>query len=133
VGLLTSSGHFTAGDDPEPFGVAKMSQQEAEDRISEFLRATPHLSVVDRDQPAEDLRVRHGGYDVRSVVKDHNVALPRDRLLDAAAAGRIGEVSGRLYSFTGAAAQGRLRRQAAPEWVSQLQRDAVDAVLLVPV
>ena len=133
VGLLTSSGHFMAGDDPEPLGVADMSQQEAEDRISEFLRATPDLSVVDRDLPVEDLRVRHGGYDIRSVAKDHNVALPRDRMLDAAADGRIGEVSDRLYSFAGATAQGRLRKQAAPEWVSQLQRDAVDAVLLVPV
>jgi len=133
VGLLTSSGHFMAGDDPEPFGVTEMSQKEAEDRISEFLRATPELSVVDRDLPAEDLRVRHGGYDIRSVARDHNVALPRDRMLDAAAGGRIGEVSDRLYSFTGATAQGRLRKQAAPEWVSQLQRDAVDAVLLIPV
>ena len=133
VGLLTSSGHFMAGDDPEPLGVAGMSQQEAEDRISEFLRATPDLSVVNRDRPGEDLRVRHGGYDISSVAKDHNVALPRDRMLEAAADGRIGEVSARLYSFTGATAQGRLRKQAAPEWVSQLQRDAVDAVLLVPV
>jgi len=90
VGLLTSSGHFMAGDDPEPLGVADMGQQEAEDRISEFLRATPDLSVVDRDLPAEDLRVRHGGYDIRSVVKDHNVALPRDRLLEAEAAGLDG-------------------------------------------
>ncbi len=133
VGLLTSSGHFTVGDDPEPFGVADMSQREAEDRIAEFMRATPDLSVIDRDLPAEDLRVRHGGYDIRSVAKDHNVALPRDRMLDAAADGRIGAVSDRLYSFAGATAQGRLRKQAAPEWVSQLQRDAVDAVLLVPV
>ena len=122
-----------AGDDPEPLGVPEMSQQEAEDRISEFLRATPDLSVIDRGSPARELRVRHGGYDIRSVTKDHNVALPRDRLAEAAADGRIGEVSDRLYSFVGAAAQGRLRKQAAPEWVSQLQRDAVDAVLLVPV
>jgi hypothetical protein len=133
LGLVTSSGHFAAGDDPQPFGVVAMSQQEAEQRISEFLRASPDLSIIDRDLPAEELRVRHGGYDIRSVTKDHNVALPRDRLLDAAAAGRIGEVSDRLYSFTGATAQGRLRKQAAPEWVAQLQRDAVDAVLLVPV
>ena len=133
VGLLSSSGHFVAGDDPEPFGVPEMSQQEAEDRISEFMRATPELSVIDRGAPARELRVRHGGYDIRSVTRDHNVALPRDRLADAAADGRIREVSDRLYSFVGATAQGRLRKQAAPEWVSQLQHDAVDAVLLVPV
>lgn len=133
VGLLTSSGHFAAGDDPQPFGVEAMTQDEAEDRISEFLRAIPELSSIDRDLPADKLRVRHGGYDIRSVAKDPNIALPRDRLVEAAAAGRIGEVADRIYSFTGATAQGRLRKEAAPEWVARLRSDAVDVVLLVPV
>ncbi len=132
VGLLTSSGHFAAGDDPKPFGVANMTQQEAEDRISEFLREAPQLSAIPADISAADLRVRHGGYDVRSVRKDHNVAFPRDRLLDAARSGRIGEVAPTLYSFTGATAQGRVRKVAS-QWAQQLLDDRIDVLLLVPV
>ena len=132
VGLLTSSGHFAAGDDPEPFGVTGISQREAENRISEFLREAPDLSAIAADIDAAELRVRHGGYDVRSVRKDHNVAFPRDRLLEAADSGRIGAVAPTLYSFTGAAAQGRVK-QLAPQWAQRLQADRIDALLLVPV
>ncbi len=132
AGLLTSSGHFADGDDPEPFGVRNMTQQEAEDRIGEFLREAPILSVIPRDLPADQLRVRHGGYDVRSAVRDHNVAFPRDALLSAKDAGRIGDVSERLYSFPGATAQGRIK-QLAPEWAQQMHDDVIDVLLLVPV
>jgi hypothetical protein len=132
LGLLTSSGHFVAGDDPEPFGVKDMSQQEAEDRITDFLRAPPTLSAIPRDTPSANLAVRHGGYDVRSVRHDPNVTFPRDRLVEAEAAGRIGSLAATLYSFTGAAAQGRVKR-AADEWAATLHRDHVDAILLVPV
>ena len=132
VGLLTSSGHYAAGDDPEPFGISGMTQQEAEDRISDFLREAPRLSAIPRDIDDPDLRVRHGGYDVRSVRKDYNVAFPRDHLVDAARRGRIGEVAATLYSFTGAAAQGRLKR-LAPQWAQQLLDDRIDVLLLVPV
>ena len=132
LGLLTSSGHFVAGRDPEPFGVKGMTQQEAEDRITDFLRAAPTLSAIPRDTPTADLVVRHGGYDVRSVRHDPNVTFPLDRILEAEAAGRIGSVAETLYSFTGAAAQGRVKK-AADEWAAILGRDQIDAVLLVPV
>ncbi len=46
VALLTSSGHFVAGDDPEPFGVEAMTQAEAESRIAEFLKTEPSLSTI---------------------------------------------------------------------------------------
>lgn len=133
VGLMTSSGHFTAGDDPEPFGVEDMTQLEAVDRIGEFLRETPVMSQIERDIDAGDLRVRHGGYDIRSAVKDFNVAFPRDALLAAQQAGRIGEVADPLYSFPGAASQGRLRKNVLPGWVEMLHEAAIDVLLLVPV
>jgi D-proline reductase (dithiol) PrdB len=132
VGLVTSSGHFVAGDDPEPFGVKDMTQQEAHDRIGEFLREAAVLSAIPRDAPAENLVVRHGGYDIRSALRDPNVTFPRDRLVEAEERGRIGELAHTLYSFPGATAQGRVKR-AAREWASQLVADEIDVVLLVPV
>ncbi len=133
LGLLTSSGHFVAGDDPKPFGVEDMTQGEAIDRIGEFLRAVPELSAIDADVDAERLRVRHGGYDIRSVAADHNVALPRDALVEARDAGRIGALTDAFYSFVGATSQGRLRRVAVPSWIERLQTTGTDVLLLVPV
>jgi hypothetical protein len=59
MGLLTSSGHFVEGDDPQPFGVENMSQKEAEERIGEFIKSPPQLSTIPIDIPKEKLRVRH--------------------------------------------------------------------------
>lgn len=132
IGLLTSSGHFADGDDPEPLGVTAMSQQEAEDRIGDFLREAPQLSAIPAEIGTSELRVRHGGYDIRAVRKDHNVAFPRDLLAAASRAGRIGELAPTLYSFTGAAAQGRLKR-LIPQWAQRLHDDEIDVLLLVPV
>lgn len=133
VALLTSSGHFVAGDDPEPFGVVGMTQAEAEARISEFLREAPTLSSIPADTAAGDLRVRHGGYPVAAVAADHQVALPLGHLRHLAEQGRIGELADRAYSFVGAAAQLRLRDHVAPDWAHRLRSDEVDLVLLVPV
>lgn len=133
VGLLTSSGHFTEGDDPEPFGITSMTQAEAEDRIDDFLKATPVLSRLHRDVAIEDINVRHGGYDIRSAGRDHNVTLPRDALAEAERDGVIGEFAETMYSFVGATAQGRLRKHALPEWVEELESSGLDALLLVPV
>ncbi len=132
IGLLTSSGHFVSGDDPKPFGVIGMTQQEAEDRIKDFLREAPTLSSIPADTSTADLVVRHGGYDTRSAQHDPNVVFPRDRLLEAVAAGRIGKLADTLYSFTGAAAQGRVKK-IARDWSARLHRDQIDVLLLVPV
>lgn len=133
VGLLTSSGHFAAGDDPGPFGIENMDQDEAVARIDDFLKVTPELSRIDRDVEAGRLRVRHGGYDVRSAERDHNVALPRDALLEAESTGHIGEFARTMYSFVGAASQGRLRKHALPGWIEEFHAARLDALLLVPV
>lgn len=133
VGLLTSSGHFVAGDDPEPFGVRDMTQVEAVERIADFMKETPVLSVIPGDFRPEDLRVRHGGYDIRSAVMDYNVVFPRDALVAAARDGRIGGVAHDLHSFPGATSQGRLRKKALPGWIDMLTEADIDVLLLVPV
>jgi hypothetical protein len=133
VGLMTSSGHFVAGDDPEPFGIAAMTQAEAEARISEFLREPPVMSRIPLEVAQGDLRVRHGGYDVASAQRDFNVVLPLDALRAVREAGRIGDIADPVYSFPGATSQGRLRKEALPGWVEMLQTAAIDVLLLVPV
>ena len=133
LALVTSSGHFVEGDDPQPFGAVDMTQAEAEARIGEFIREAPVLSEIPVETPAANLRVRHGGYPVASVETDHQVALPIGHLGDMAASGAIGELAPNAYSFVGAAAQGRIRRDVGPAWAQQMIAEHVDAVLLVPV
>lgn len=130
VALLTSSGHFAPGDDPQPLGVADMTQDEAEQRIGDFLREQPTLSAVPVDEVAP--KVRHGGYDVRGARVDHNVAFPIDRMRELDAAGVIGTLVPEAFSFVGACAQTRLLKQSAPAWADRLGAVA-DVVLLVPV
>jgi hypothetical protein len=133
VALLTSSGHFVAGHDPQPLGVADMSQAEAERRVGEFLREAPTLSDIPIDTAPDDLRVRHGGYPVAAAAIDHNVNLPLDALRALEIEGVIGEVHHIARSFVGATSQLRLRDGVAPEWAEILRAEQVDAVLLVPV
>ncbi len=130
VALLTSSGHFT--QDPEPFGVVGMTQQEAENRINDFLEVAPDLSRISVNAGSHELTVRHGGYDVTSVALDHNVALPIDILRDLDDAGVIGKFHHEAYSFVGAAAQRRLQKETSPEWTAMLKDADVDVALLIP-
>jgi len=133
VALLTSSGHFAAGDDPEPFGLKNMTQQEAENRIFDFLKAEPVLSEIPRDTSPEKLEVRHGGYDVRSSRADTNTTFPLEILATMEAEGKIGRLAPRAYSFVGACSQVRLLKQTGPEWVAKLISAKVAAAVLVPV
>ncbi len=132
VGMLTTSGHFVVGDDPEPFGEAGLTQQDAVDRIGEFLRETPSLSEIPSDTPTGDLRVRHGGYDIRSALRDPNVTFPIDRLREARDDGRVGGLTSTFFSFTGATSHGKLREQL-PGWVERIREEGADVMLLVPV
>lgn len=132
VGLISSTGHFVEGDDPEPFGVVDMTQDEAVDRISEFLKDTPILSEVPFHIDEGSTRVRHGGYDITSAARDRNVAFPVDRLNEMADSGMIGGVTATAFSFPGATAQGRLKKEL-PAWVDRVASEEPDVLLLVPV
>ena len=131
--LMSTSGHFVEGDDPQPFGVENMNQAEATERILDFIRSEPTLSSIRVDTPKEKLRVRHGGYDIRGAQADPNVVFPYELLLDLEREERIGELAPEAYSFVGACSQKRLLNRTGPEWVKLLQEQKVDAALLVPV
>lgn len=133
IALLTSSGHFVEGNDPEPFGVKNMSQEEAVKRIDDFLKTEPTLSVIPIDTPKEKLRVRHAGYDIRGAQADPNVTFPHERFRELDREGIIGELAPEAYSFVGACAQTRLLNHTGPQWTDMLQHQELDAVVLVPV
>jgi len=132
VGLLTSSGHYPIAADPEPLGVAGMTQGAAEGQVNDFLKATPVLSEIPGDLPDDEIAVRHPGYDVRSVQRDPNVAFPREHLRALVADGTIGGVAESSFSFVGATSQRRLL-QEIPEWADRMKAAGADVVLLVPV
>lgn len=131
--LISSSGHFVAGNDPHPLGVANMSQEEATERIVDFLRCEPQLSSIPVDTPGEALRVRHPGYDIRAAEADPNVVFPLERLWEMEAEGVIGELAPEAYSFVGACSQRRFLRKTLPGWVATIREQGADAALLVPV
>ncbi|MFB3043991.1 MAG: glycine/sarcosine/betaine reductase selenoprotein B family protein [Acidimicrobiia bacterium] len=132
VGLVTSSGHFVSGDDPSPLDQDDMTQDWAIAQITEFLRAVPVLSEIPRDLSAEEIRVRHPGYDIRSVSRDLDVALPRTPLIKAEHTGRIGRLAPNLFSFVGACSQGRLNNEL-DDWVQLWKSEGIEALFLVPV
>ncbi|MCB0017398.1 MAG: hypothetical protein KDE09_06360 [Anaerolineales bacterium] len=132
LALITSTGHFPADQDPEPFGVKGMTQAEAIERISDFTRSAPELTPIPVDLPAADLAVRHGGYDIRGAQADRNTSLPLDRLRELAAAGWL-KLHETAYSFVGAAAQMRILNKTGPEWVEQFKQAGIEGALLIPV
>lgn len=131
--LFTSSGHFEEGHDPEPFGVADMTQAEAEARIKETIKEPPTLSQIPIETPADRIRVRHGGYPVEAARTDHQVVLPLGHLRDLVAEGVIGELVEHAYSFVGAAPQGLMRGKVGKEWAEMARDLEADAALLVPI
>ena len=132
VALLTTSGHFVEGEDPQPFGVENMTQTEAIERISDFIRAKPTLSFIPPDVESGKLRTRHGGYPIRSAQDDPNVAIPIDHMCDLADEGVIGSYVG-AYSFVGATSQIRLQKESIPEWIAELRSKNTEVAFLVPV
>ncbi|KAA3664376.1 MAG: hypothetical protein DWQ04_06045 [Chloroflexi bacterium] len=133
VMMLTSTGHFVDGDDPNPLGIENMTQQQAMEMISQFLRTPPTLSEIPTDTPDDKLRVRHGGFDIRAVQEDQGVAFPMAHLNEFANEGIIGELASPVYSFVGATAQMPLLKKTGPAWVEMFRERGVETAVLVPV
>lgn len=77
---------------------------------------------------------RSDAFDETGIRGDYNLALPVDRLREMAAAGEIGGVAPRHFSFQGSIpAPSRLLKMTAPEVAGKLRSDGVDGVLLTPV
>ena len=89
-----------------------------------------------REIPADNatqLRFSHGGYNTRLAYKDPDVVFPLRTLHELAAAGTIGSVAPRVFSFMGYIPDTEpLLRASGPAVANALLSDAVDLVLLVP-
>ena len=91
--------------------------------------------VISVDEPRARLTITHDYYDHSAADRDLNVVLPIDRLREARAAGRVGAVGPRVYSFMGHVDGGHLRTlidTTAPDVARRLVEDGADAVLMTP-
>ena len=131
--LLTSSGHFAKGDDPNPLGAVNMTQKEAEKRIMEFIKEEPVLSAIPKNIVPEDLMVRHGGYDINGAKNDPNVVFPLALFKMLEQNKVIGKLAEYAFSFIGACSQKRIIKKTGPKWVTQLKNMNIDAAFLIPV
>jgi D-proline reductase (dithiol) PrdB len=89
------------------------------------------------DRTARDLVLGHWSpnFDRSGFQIDINVVYPIDRLEELAAAGVIGDVAPRHFSFAGNQPDTvtELRLDSGPACAGELTKDAVDVVLLTPV
>ncbi|MBI3893071.1 MAG: hypothetical protein HY303_16255 [Candidatus Wallbacteria bacterium] len=84
---------------------------------------------------AGEWTITHDYYDHRDALADANIVLPADRLAELAAAGRIGEVAPRHFSFMGHIDGPHipvLMQRTAPRVARLLEEDRVDAAVLAP-
>jgi len=83
-------------------------------------------------EPAPDLRISHVGYDRKHTsAEDINSYFPLQRLKEAAAAGRVGELNGRFYGAPSLRSQRLTTERHAPAILDLCRQDRIDAAILV--
>ena len=136
----------------DPVPCAPLRRPLAESRVALVTTAGLHAP----DQPAFNQRLRLGdtswreiasdtptatlieshrsqSFDHRGIAADRNLAFPLDRFRELVAAGEIGRLNHRHFSFMGSIIGPRpLIEQSAPEVARLLRADGVDVVFLTP-
>jgi D-proline reductase (dithiol) PrdB len=99
-----------------------------------FADYDPSYRIIPGDADMDDLVMSHlsTNFDRTGFYRDVNTVLPIDRLRELAAAGAVGSVAARHFSFMGAAPPGAME-PLARELAGLLKDDGVDAALLCPV
>jgi D-proline reductase (dithiol) PrdB len=95
----------------------------------------PSVRVIPVDTPRGEVRITHKYYDHSAADRDLNVVVPIDRLRELAAAGDVGGVAPRIYSFMGHIDGPHVRtlvERSAPDVARRLRGDGADAVVLTP-
>lgn len=133
VALLTTTGHFATDDDPNPFGMTGLTQEQVVNMTGDFGKADPTLSEIPVSTSRLRTSVRHGGYDIRAAAADRNTSFPIDRMLELEDEGVIGQFVNPAFSFVGLTSQLRLRKQIAPSWAAKLKAAGAQAAVLIPI
>ncbi len=82
--------------------------------------------------PSPDLRIAHVGYDRKHTsAEDINSYFPLQRLKEAAADGRMGELNGRFYAVPTLRSQRLTTERDALEILDMCREDGIDAAILV--
>jgi D-proline reductase (dithiol) PrdB len=95
----------------------------------------PSYRVVPSDIPRSHVTITHKYYDHSAADRDLNVVVPIDRLQELAAAGIVGGIAPRIYSFMGHIDGSHVRtlmETTAPEVAERLGNDGAEAVVLTP-
>lgn len=95
----------------------------------------PSFRVIPVDAPRAAVTITHKYYDHAAADRDLNVVLPVDRLRELVAAGRVGGLAPRLYSFMGHVDGAHVRtlvETTAPEVARRLAADGAEAVVATP-
>lgn len=95
----------------------------------------PTFRMIDTKTIEKDYTITHDYYDHRDADKDLNIVFPVTRLKEMAAAGIIGSVAERHFSFMGHIIGPYIKeliQKSAPEIAVGFVKDHVDAVLLTP-
>ena len=125
IALVTTAGINVRGVEP-PF------DYEREDREPTW--GDPTYRRLPRDLRQEQVQAGHLHINNDDILQDVNVAFPVHRLLELEAAGVIGSLAPRNFSFMGYQPDTtEWRERYAPEAAAKLRDDAVDGVLLTPV
>lgn len=120
-GLVTTGGYSIAG------------QQEPMRAHPTFGDEAPEFLAIPKNVDTNKLVINHPGYDHKYALEDHNVNLPFDRLAEMVAEGEIGGLSDDTLVLMGLQVNVEpLVRETIPQLVTKLQKDGVEAALLVP-
>lgn len=83
--------------------------------------------------PPPDLRISHVGYDRKHTsAEDINTYFPLQRLKEAAADRRVGELNSRFYAVPTLRSQRLTTERDAPQLLNLCREDGIDAAILVP-
>jgi D-proline reductase (dithiol) PrdB len=95
----------------------------------------PTYRVIPIDACAQNLTITHNYYDHRDADRDFNIVLPLDRVRELVAAGHIGGMTRRHFSFMGhieGPQLGALKQRILPRLLADLTTEEPDFVFLTP-
>jgi D-proline reductase (dithiol) PrdB len=116
LGLAASGGVYVAG------------------QVAFHYKDDTSLREIPADAKTSDPRATHFAYDLSDARRDPNVIFPIDTLRGLAREGIVGSLAGSFQSFMGGIySTRRVLAELAPQLLTRLREEEVDAVLLVPV